>query len=299
MSASDFRIIRPIEVTDAIFTSSTIAEPAAGETAWVSAASYTAGDERIRTTTHRKYRAKTTHTGVATLPENDATNWEDIGGTEKWAMFDETYQTQSSDSSSIVVTLTPGEIINSVAFLNVEAASIQVQQSVSGYDQTISLVSHEVLSWYDFWFELPLREGDAAFTDIPPVPSGVLTVTISNPGDTAACGVCALGRSKTLGATQWEPTRTINDYSSTTENDDGVISLTRKAFSKRLNIDFRVPPGLESDVTRTLEQYRATPLVFIGSEDYSMTMIYGFLGAWSVPISITGRNASLEIKGLT
>jgi len=47
-----------------------------------------------------------------------------------------------------------------------------------------------------------------------------------------------------------------------------------------------------------LEEYRATPIVFVGSEDYSMTIIYGFLGSWAVPISNTGRNAFVEIKGL-
>jgi hypothetical protein len=301
MSAADFRIIRPIEVDASILTSSDIAEPDAGETAWATSTGYVVGDIRIRTATHRKYRCLVAHTSPASTPtpENDTTKWEDIGGTNKYAMFDATYQTQSTRADSLSFVLTPGELVNAAAFLNLEGSSVRLEQSITGYDRTISLVKHEVLSWYDFFFELPLREGDAIFADIPPSPASTLTATIENAGGDAACGVCVIGRARTLGTTQWEPTRTINDYSRAEESTDGSVSLSRRSFSKRLNIDFRVQPGFESVVTRLLEEQRATPLVFIGSEDYSMTIIYGFLGAWSVPISITGRTASLEIKGLT
>ena len=50
-------IITPITVTAAMIGgATTIAEPAAGETAWVSAGTYALGDLRIRTSTHRVYK---------------------------------------------------------------------------------------------------------------------------------------------------------------------------------------------------------------------------------------------------
>ena len=46
------RVLPPIPVTDATFTSSTIAEPDTGETVWT-AGTYNTGVKRINTTTHQ------------------------------------------------------------------------------------------------------------------------------------------------------------------------------------------------------------------------------------------------------
>ena len=51
---------------------------AAGATAWVSGASYDAGDVVYSLIDFQTYRAKTTHSGVATDPSADATNWVQI-----------------------------------------------------------------------------------------------------------------------------------------------------------------------------------------------------------------------------
>ena len=57
-------VLVPIDVDDAMLSSTTIAEPAATETAWVSGGTYAIGDKRIRTQTHRVYQSATAHTGV-------------------------------------------------------------------------------------------------------------------------------------------------------------------------------------------------------------------------------------------
>jgi len=54
------------------------AASAAGATVWVSAAAYTAGDGVSSPVDFQTYRAKTTHSGVATDPSADATNWQRI-----------------------------------------------------------------------------------------------------------------------------------------------------------------------------------------------------------------------------
>jgi len=187
---------------------------------------------------------------------------------------------------------------HSLALLNTTGASATVAQSVSGYSRTISLVTHDVLNWYDWYYEVPVRTGEAIFDDIPPYPASTLTVTVDNTGGTASIGVLVIGKSRRLGATQWEASRSIADYSRAVESDDGTVSLSVGNYSKRLNVDVFIDRGFESEATRILEEFRATPLVFVGSSLYSMTILYGFLGPWNVPISSTGRPASIEIRGL-
>ena len=66
--------------TDAATASAAAASAvaAAGAVAWVSGASYDAGDVVYSLVDFQTYRAKTTHSGVATDPSADATNWVQI-----------------------------------------------------------------------------------------------------------------------------------------------------------------------------------------------------------------------------
>ena len=306
MAASDFKIVRPITITDAMITSHSVTE--ADATEWTSGAAFTAGQTCMVTTTangaatatHGVYTAQGSTTGDDPTTD-DGTNWVLTRYTNAWKMFDPEYQTQTvnADTIELDIVLGSGNQANTLTLLNVEAASVRVQQTTTGYDRTITLVRHDVPDWYDWFFELPVRTGEVVFSYIPPAPTETLTVTIDNTGGNAKCGVMVLGKFRILGATQWEASRTINDYSQTSEAVDGSVTLVQGAYSKRLNMEFRIDTGMESEITRILEQYRATELVFIGSEDYSMTIIYGFLGSWAVPISETGRPAYVEIKGLT
>ena len=81
------RVIPPLDISTGILTSSTIAEPSVGESAWVSGTTYNVGDQVILVSTHRKYQRLITGAGTIT-PDLDVTNWLDIGSTNKYAMFD-------------------------------------------------------------------------------------------------------------------------------------------------------------------------------------------------------------------
>lgn len=306
MATSDFKLIRPITITDAMVTDHNVTET--DTTEWLPATNFSINQTCMVTTTangadvatHGIY--KSIHSGTNTNHDPTDANgylyWELTGYTNAWKMFDQSYQTQTVFANTIEVEIAPGTMVTSVALLNLEAGSVTVEQTGSGYSETFDLVSHVVTSWWEYFTEVPIRTGDIVVSNIPPYANETLTITIDNTGNNAKCGVLVVGKAKFLGATQWEANRSINDYSIATEAVDGSISLTQGAFSKRLSVEFKVPAGYESEATRILEYYRATPLVFVGSEDYSMTIIYGFLGSWAVPISNTGRNAYAEIKGL-
>ena len=307
MAASDFKLIRPITIINSMVTANNVPETDATE--WLPATAFTVNQTCMVTTTangaatatHAVYKALRSTTGDDPTPAIKGVptvDWEFVSNTNAWKMFDQSYQTQTTNADTIEVDIAPGTMVTSVALLNLEAGSVTIDQTGSGYSETFDLVSHVVSSWWDYFTEVPIRTGDLVISDIPPYASETLTITIDNTGNTAKCGVLVVGKSKFLGATQWDANRSINDYSQAVEAADGSISLTQGAFSKRLNLEFKVPAGLESEATRTLEQFRATPLVFVGSEDYSMTIIYGFLGSWAVPVSNTGLNAYAEIKGL-
>lgn len=367
MATNDFRIIRPVEITDAMLGTNNVPESVAatysgattyalGATAGLApvdgaaqlvyeslssgnvghplpvppatltaywryiasvypaysgAVTYAAGDmvSSIGTNTHLLYESLVA--GNIGNALSDAAKWLHVGApkvttgapynsTNRWKMFDQSYGSQTVRAENITFTITPGEIANSIAFLNAQGSSIRVQQAISGYDTTISLVEHTVNSWYDWYYELPSTKDDVLFLDIPPYAASTFTVTITAAtGYNAACGVCVFGREKLLGTTLWGMTKEIQDYSRVIENAWGDITLLKGAYSERLNLSVKIAPGSEGEVVRQMKAHRAEPLVFVGSTQFDLSIVYGFLGAWSVPCQLSGGIMPVQIKGLT
>src|SRR5690606_11719085 len=80
------RIIKPVDVTPAILTSSNV--PETDYAAWSAATAYAVGDKV--TYNHRNYEALVAHTGAN--PETDTSDppkWLDLGADNRWRMFDD------------------------------------------------------------------------------------------------------------------------------------------------------------------------------------------------------------------
>ncbi|NHZ94548.1 hypothetical protein [Massilia sp. CCM 8734] len=346
--SADFRMIRPVAITDVRLLSSTV--PEAMEAEYASGTAYalgakigvTAGTAQLvyqslqaGNTGHAPASSPTwwkplgtvyaPYSGGATYPmgaivsnigsdvhelyesqiagnlgqplAGNPTKWLRRSATNKWNMFDKAINSQTIAPNSVTVVIRPG-LVNTITLLNVEGAQATVSQTISGYSVTKSLVRHEVLSWYDFYYEEPIRSGDVVFDGIPPYAAADITVTVDNAGLDAAIGGCFVGKSRTIGLTQWELTAGVLSYSTTTTDTFGNTTMVKRANAKRMNFDVLIPDGFESEAFRLLTEYTDVEMVFIASSDYSMTIAYGYLGQWEVPISISGRPAPIEVRGL-
>ena len=116
------RVIKSIKTTDAILTSSNIPEDE--HPTWVSGASYTALDKVIYN--HKIYEAILTHSGKTTAPDLDQLNWLDLGATNRYRMFDNIISSVSNRAGGIEFTLTPNQVVNGIALLNVNATVVRV-----------------------------------------------------------------------------------------------------------------------------------------------------------------------------
>lgn len=351
MSESDFKLVKPLPVTDAGLTSSSVPEttvtewsaaisypiavvrgvagpnnsqdvytsiaggytsgnfgnaPASSPSWWryegkvygtySSGATYAKDDIVTDTAAHQLYQSLVaSNTGNAL---SDATKWLPLGNTNRWKMFDKAVNSQSTRPESVSVIIQLNELLNTLTLLNVSGASATVSQSSSGYSRTKSLVHHDVLNWYDWFFTEPVRSGNVVFDDIPPYKNAALNISVSNPGGTAAIGCCFIGKSYTLGTTLWDLTGGILSYSTTTTDTFGNTTMVKRANAKRLNFDVVIPAGYESAVYNLLTQYTDEELVFIGTTAYDMAIGYGYLGQWEVPVSNSGKPANIEMRGL-
>lgn len=308
-------VVKPLSILDAMLVAPSIAEPSASDPpAWNAGTAYAVGALVHRVSTHRIYRRLVAGT-TATAPENDllpvspatVANWADHGPTNRWAMFDQEVNTQSSAAGTISCTLVPGVLANSLALLELEADSVQVRvrNGVAGpyvYDRTVSLTTSQVASWYAYFFEPFTRRGLLILTDLPPYLNARVEITLSGAG-TVKCGQAVLGTLYELGPTELGVEAGIRDYSrKVTDDTTGVVSLEKRKFAKTLRARYALDLGAANAVHSLLTGLRATPVVWIGDNGAGLEplVVFGFYRDFRLVVGYPAQgHYTLEIEGMT
>lgn len=302
------RLIKPITVTDAKFGSSNVAEPYAGETAWNAGTSYNVNDVAVVITGgyHRKYKRLVSGT-TPTSPPLDATNWQDIGPTNRWAMFDDETNTQTTNSSSIVATVNVGQNANGLALIELVGSSVTVtvKDTPGGttvYTSTTNLEQSLVLDWYQYFFEPFSQKSTVVLTDLPPYPNMAVTMDLSGTG-TVKCGGMIIGTLYSLGTTNYNATAGIRDYSTKdTNSTTGIVTLIPGKFSKRLKAKLQVRAAQVGPLQQLFYDIRATPCFWIGddSNTYDALQVFGFYRDFELDVAYPEVSFySLDIEGMT
>lgn len=298
------KIIRPVTVTDAVLTSSTVAET--DYAAWNSGTTYSVGNRVIRTGTHRIYESlqdsNTNHTPEDNLSGDDPW-WLEVGPTNRWAMFDEKVGTQTVAATSLTVVLAPGRV-NSLALLNIDAAQAvvtQVESSVTIYSKTIDLTAPCAGDWYSYFYSDIERVSDYVLGDLLPSATGTVQVVLSVPSGNVKCGGLVVGMLALLGGTRFGARVGITDYSRKATDAFGNAIVVQRAFSKRNSVSLLIERGSVDAVVRLLSRYRATQVVWIGADNlYSSLIVFGFFKEFQVDINGPKFSyCTLEIEGMT
>lgn len=295
-------VILPVAVTDAMLTSSNVAETAgtSDPAAWAAATAYTAGQQvsRIGVNQHAIYQRLVNGT-TATVPESDAANWAYVGPTNRWKAFDSINETQTSNTDTIQYVLAPGQVVDAIGLDNLVGNSITCAVA-SGPSQTKILRSRRVRSWYSYLFSPFMSHRAALFVDLPPLSTNVITLTIDKTGSTAKAGTCVIGRRKNVGRVKAEASAGIIDYSTKTTDAFGNTTVTKRAYSKRMTLQVLIDNEQIDDLEQMFADYRATPLYWsIGGKRDAFSFM-GFYKSFEIVVAYTNNSLiNLEVEGLT
>ena len=262
------KVITPLAINDARLTSSTIAEPDTGETAWNAAASYVLGDVVIRTTTHKKY--ENILAGIdAGVPESTPTRWIEIGSTNRWAMFDTLRNTQSIKASPVTIVLTPNSRIDSIGLLSVDADSVDISIMNGAelvYTATRELNTRDVLGWYDYYFAPFKKVPNVVFFDIPPYSTTVITITFTSVSD-IKLGAIILGNQADLGKAIHGVSSEELNFSRIEREVTGESILIPRRSVPKINIQSVATPSQLNSIRDTRANLNAVPAVWSGLDD--------------------------------
>ena len=309
MTISEMRVITPVVITDAMLTSSSIAET--DYAAWSSGTTYASGAYVIVTSSgvHRVYQSL--QAGNLNKDPTSAANaawWAEVGPTNRWKMFDQAAGTVSTDSSSIDVTLAPGRI-DSVALLDVDCYQARIRMSTVAdgtfYDRTWTLTGATdiVADWYDYFYAPIGQRTTLAVTGLPAIGDASVRVTLTRSGGTVSLGSLVVGSSTYLGRARYDMRLGIIDYSVKSTDGFGRTTVVQRPFAKRANLDVLVATDAVGALAAKLASLRATLGVWIAGNAETTSdalKVYGWFKDWEVSLSGPTYSAlSLQIEGIT
>tara|TARA_R110000851_G_scaffold21900_4_gene65238 strand:- start:1689 stop:2606 length:918 start_codon:yes stop_codon:yes gene_type:complete len=304
------KVIKSNTVTDTTLTTTDVPENDAPE--WVTGTNYHVGDQAMVTTTangaatatHKIYVSVHSQSGNDPTVD-DGTNWTEVSSTNRFKMFNDVVQEQTTQANIIDVTITPAVVTTALAAINVDCASITVvvTDPTEGvvYNQTFPMTSYSgITNWYDYFFTAINRKKELSVLGLPPYSQAVIDVTFNDSGETAKVGALVLGTSSVIGDSQYGASFGIIDYSTKTVDSQGRTTITAGAYSDEADIDVVIETGRFAEVKKILTDLRTTPSVWIAEDNTEGTIIYGYYREFDV--LLTGPVVSmctLSIEGLT
>ena len=242
-------------------------------------------------------------------PDTSSTWWIDLYSDNMHAAFDTQTSTVSSGTTSLTFVVKPGSF-DTAALINIETALAQIAVSdyttkTFVYSDSVGLAEGTIQDWYQYFFNDPLvHRTQAVFYNIPPYTEAVATIRLTgSTGDIISVAQAVFGTISELGGTQYGAQAGIVDYSRKDTDEFGTTTFTKRAYSKRLTTDLYINNSELNRVQNYLYNIRATPTVWIASDDpllEEVSVIWGFYKDFSTTISYPSHSlCNIQIEGLT
>lgn len=268
------------------------------------AGTYDQGTKRIQN--HHVYEvlAESTTDAPADGVAKAVPTWLDLGVTNPWRAFDEKIGTVTSNPEAIRFSIRADQTINALAFFGVDAGSIRVTVTDPSlgrvFEHEATPVSTDGIdNWYEYLFAPIELVEDFVVLEVPAGTYGTIDISLDKPGGEAKLGALVLGQTSTLGVALYGTSIRLRDFSRKERDAFGNFVIQERDFSKVAEFDVAVDTANISAVQRTVAQYRAKPVVWIGEAAYESTIIYGFCTDFGVSISgPTISDATFSVEGL-
>lgn len=308
------KVIIPLSVTDETLTACNIAED--DHAVWSGAVTYARGEFVISTDTHTVYRSLTDG-NVGNDPDlelvaladplvedPDPVNWQVIGATNRWRLFDEKPSQPAVQVSSITFEFEPGQIVQGIAGFRIDASEVRVRVYDADslvYDKTIPMQdSSAVIDWLTYYTAPLDASTEFVLTDLPVL--GSPRIVFEATGPNVKIGQVVVGEVWTLGRAIVDGSGFSGlDFSSVETDQFGNLSTVRRDAARLFDFNTAVPANLLQNFAKKMDGLRGgLPAVWIASENPLFAAIaYGFARNYSAPYrSALFSVVSIEVQGI-
>lgn len=299
--ANGLKVVKTLPVVPALIVDHSF--PADAHPTWSPASTY-AKDAKV-VYLDRVWQSVSGEGNLNKAPNMEAAFWVDQGPVNLLRAFDLSSSTMTRYNGSAFIEIMPGQGISNAMLLNVKGtASVRAILDDPGfgvvYDETQPLSSSiSESTWYAWTFEPRVERTEALFADIPTYPSATLRLEFTGVTD-AGVGVIAIGQLREIGvAVNYGARLGIQDFSRKDRNEQGDVYLNQRAFAKEASFTVTVDNSDLDNVYALLASLRATPCMWIATEYWRSTSVWGFYRSFSIDIAYFDQsNLSIELEGL-
>lgn len=220
--------------------------------------------------------------GAAKREVDDPQSWSRLGTSNHWKMYDmlRGVEYQSVRDNIIDQQIFVPKVARGYAVLGIVGTQLRVQATHNGevvYDQTHLLIDLSGNAyWYSFFMNLPTQRTSVVAFDLPPIPGLLVRFTLTGEGP-VAIGKLIVGEELEMGCTKWNvKTEYVNTSRQEREEFGDLVLVPRRVY-KIKDFEIRFPTLQAESVERTIEKVIGGPAVFVGSVNYSTTVIYGIV----------------------
>ncbi len=206
----------------------------------------------IKTSTHKVYEcAIATDLDPETAINNVPPEWVEVKTTNKFALVDTKVFSPSISATPITISLTPGEIVDSLAafeLVNVTTVDISAVSAASGsvYSNTVTL------------------NGYPEFVDMDIPPFSDLTITITFNGSDIEVGEVVTGLAYDIGKLLVGVQDATKDYSRQEFDEFGNLEFVKRPIVNQTTYPIAVAKDQAFNVKRLLNSLRGTAAVWVG-----------------------------------
>jgi hypothetical protein len=248
----------------------------------------------------RRFEKLTNGPASSIPPEDDQVNWYDLGATDKTTMFDSEVSTPTIADGTLTQVFQPGAF-NAAHLLALDGLSMQfiVKSAPGGAEivsETVSLEDSQPADYYDYFFEPFRPRTDYLITGLEPYANCEVTISISNPGGIAKCGMASLGDLTAVGGpalsgVSVEP----KSYARIETDARGKTSVRKGKAAKDLSAQALVPIDSADSVVDSLTSVLGVPCTWILTDSIRMRAMRAFgLGSGKLTYG-TSNNATLNL----
>ena len=300
------QVITPITINDINLISTNVTETDRQQ--YNQSTTYDINTEVMYIDTNKHWIVRSLINGnVGNIPsglDNDP-NWVKVSETNRWKMFDLKTTSQTINAENVQVTIGLPDIVNAMYLGTVQASSLTVvgkdQLDNTIYTKSMSLISTDgIYDPWTYWFNPIVYVDEVVLDDLPPYGLSSYTVTVSAPSSNVSIGTLAFGYIQELAFTRYGMTMGSIDYSIKQANEFGDFTITERGYSKTVDLSAYVPTENKNSIITFMNNYRATPVVWIGSDQYLGSISYGFVKTYEV--TAAGPNETrlqIKIEGLS
>lgn len=196
--------------------------------------------------------------------------------TNQGYMFDAYLDTQTENPLLIEVEISAGNFDRLMLF-NLQAETVDIELTDNGTSTVVQTETYDLANG-DGTYKPSLIEQIYIYAD------ATLKISITHPA-TAKCGLCALGWSTDIGATQWGAAPGFVDYSIKSTNEFGDTYLSQGAWAKEVSATLALDKDLADAIFEDLVAARG---IVTGVEfneydtDFECLRLYGFFKKWKM-----------------